>query len=194
MAKRSRTKKLSPLTLKPVRPRRRNTATVSSLTDTSPVLPSKRPRGDSAITKPKGKQERNRAFTLKKKQQLQFQVRLLILALEEATDYQSRPHSNDPVPELYRTLELDNPANRDDIKSLISELRRLNDYLENSRGKTKGKSVIEVRDHLNTWIKTFAKVTATGAGLLAMGVAATVLRDTGYFDPTVIPMPKLANR
>jgi hypothetical protein len=71
-----------------------------------------------------------KAVVIRNKKQLQFQTVVLIAALEQAIGYQSRPQSNDPAPELYRILALENPANLRDIKALVVELRRLNDLLE----------------------------------------------------------------
>jgi len=129
-----------------------------------------------------------KAVVIRNKKQLQFQAGLLIQALEQAVNYQPRPQSNDPAPELYRDLALEKVANLREVKALVAELRRLNDLLAKSKQvKSTQKPVVEVRKHLNTFLGSFAKSAGTGAGLLVIGVAATILHNTGYLDPSILP-------
>ena len=128
-----------------------------------------------------------KAVVIRNKKQLQFQAGLLIQALEQAIGYQSRPQSNDPAPELYRDLALEKVANLREVKALVVELRRLNDLLAKSKQvKSTQKPVVEVRKHLNTFLGSFAKSAGTGAGVLVIGVAATILHNTGYLDPSIL--------
>jgi hypothetical protein len=128
-----------------------------------------------------------KAVVIRNKKQLQFQAGLLIQALEQAIGYQSRPQSNDPAPELYRDLALEKVANLRAVKALVVELRRLNDLLAKSKQvKSTQKPVVEVRKHLNTFLGSFAKSAGTGAGVLVIGVAATILHNTGYLDPSIL--------
>jgi hypothetical protein len=132
-----------------------------------------------------------KAVVIRNKKQLQFQTVVLIAALEQAIGYQSRPQSNDPAPELYRVLALENPANLRDIKALVAELRLLNDLLEkaivkSTQVKSTQKPVVEVRKHLNTFLGSFAKSAGYSAGALVVAVAATILHDTGYLDPSIL--------
>jgi hypothetical protein len=132
-----------------------------------------------------------KAVVIGNKEQLRFQTLVLITALEKAVDYQPRPQSNDPAPELYRDLALEKPANLRVFKALLAELRRLNALLEkaivkSTQVKSTQKPVVEVRKHLNTFLGSFAKSAGTGAGWLFIGVAATILYNTGYFDPSIL--------
>jgi len=134
---------------------------------------------------------RKAVVQIRNKEQLQFQTEVLIVALEQAVDYQPRPKSNDPAPELYRILALEKPTNLREVKALLAELRRLNALLEkailkSTKVKSTQKPVVEVRKHLNTLLGSFAKTVGTGAGWLVLGVAATILHNTGYFDPSIL--------
>ncbi len=128
-----------------------------------------------------------------RKTQVVFFSKLFIAALEEALDYDPHRHHNQPPP----PLRLDNQDYLADIKTLVTELKRLNENLEAAskviarekpkrtpkKRKDVEKSAIKVSRHVNTFLHKYASTLGTGAAMLTIGTAGALLQQLGVpFD------------
>jgi hypothetical protein len=107
---------------------------------------------------------------------------ILIIALQEALDYDPlRGHNRQPP-----ALWIDNPSYLIDVNSLVIELRRLNSLLEAKRPRKEAKrAVIDLSGHFNRFLRSYATTLGTGAGVLTLGVIASLLGHAGL-DPTAV--------
>lgn len=128
-----------------------------------------------------GKPKKVKRLHLRDKKQVFIQSRVLIVSLEDAISYDPQTQHNQQQPELYVALGLDKPGTRIDVKALIDELKRLNELLESARAPTEdhNKTVIDLRKHLNSFLNAIAISAGTGAGLLILGVASSLLYHIG---------------
>lgn len=124
-----------------------------------------------------------------RKSQVIFFSKLFISALEEAVDYDPKRHHNAPPP----ALRLEDEGYLDEIRSLIAELKRLNENLEKAakaEEKTKPKrtpaprraaekSAIDVSKHVNTFLNKYSSALGTGAAALTIGTAGALLYQLG---------------
>jgi hypothetical protein len=125
-----------------------------------------------------------------RKTQVVFFSKLFISALEEALEYDPSRHHNHPPP----PLRLEDADYLSEIRSLISELKRLNANLEAAAaaGKTKAatkrkpakrqsaeRSASDVSKHLNSFLSKYASTLGTGAAALTIGTAGALLYQLG---------------
>jgi hypothetical protein len=126
---------------------------------------------------------------VKRKTEVYFFSTLLITAFQEALDYDPRRHHNEPPP----ALRLEDEDYLKEIRTLIGELRRLNENLENAANaetkpkpkrtiaprKAAEKSAIQVTKHVNTFLSKYASALGTGAAVLTFGTAGALLHQLG---------------
>jgi hypothetical protein len=110
-------------------------------------------------------------------------TKILIIALQEALDYDPVRGHNQQPPALWN----DNPSYLKDVNSLVLELRRLNSLLEAKRPRKKeaNRAVIDLAGHFNRFLRSYAVTLGTGAGVLTLGVIANLLHHAGL-DPTAV--------
>jgi hypothetical protein len=146
------------------------------------------------------KRSRPKKIVIRNKRQVLIQSRILISALEEALDYRPTVGSNRSVPELRADLNLDDHQAQSEIRELVSELKKLNAFLEAAKRAmaVDRKNIIDVKKHLNTFLHSFAnnfgKTTGVGAGLLTVGLAASLLYHLGAKEAVDLAMLLKAGR
>ncbi|WP_439360534.1 hypothetical protein [Bradyrhizobium sp. DASA03007] len=144
------------------------------------------------VVDPEGPAPVRRDVVTRKKQVIFFS-KLFIAALEEAIEYDPQRHHNQPPP----PLRLDDADYLAEIRTLITELKRLNDNLEEAsqavskrkpqrtpaKRKAAENSAIEVSKHVNTFLNKYASALGTGAAVLTIGTAGALLHQLGVpFD------------
>jgi hypothetical protein len=106
--------------------------------------------------------------------------RMIIGALEETLTYNPGPHNNNPPPGLW----IDDSNYIEELRNLVSELRRLNDLLE-SRKKPAGvqKTVASFGNHAERFLKnysaSFGKMAGKGSWYLLVGTIGALLYHAG---------------
>ncbi len=112
----------------------------------------------------------------------------LITALQEALDYDPARHHNQQPPPLY----CDDPNYLKHIAELVSELKRLNSFLESTtQGRARKKSADATSEYLNLFLKNFLPAAGkssghtigVGAAALAIGLAHALLSAMGVRLP-----------
>jgi hypothetical protein len=109
-----------------------------------------------------------------KKQVIQYS-NIIIVALQEALDYEPARQHNQLPPALY----IDDAKYKDDIRELIGELRRLNDLLERNSIRAAKVPAIKVAKHLDKFLGTYGNTLAKDAAHLTAGVIAALLYQMG---------------
>jgi hypothetical protein len=122
-----------------------------------------------------------------------FYSRQIVTALEEALEYDPKRHHNQPPP----ALRIENADYLNEIRELVAELKRLNEYLEAvakeravpetkfspkrkaAPKKAAEKSAVEVSKHVNTFLNKYAAGLGTGAAALTIGTAGALLYQLG---------------
>jgi hypothetical protein len=112
-----------------------------------------------------------------KKRVIQYS-NIIIVALQEALDYDPARHHNQPPPALY----IDDDKYKSDIRELIGELRRLNELLERKPLRTARAPAIKLAKHLDAFLGTYAKGMGWGMSSLTIGAIATLLYHLGLHD------------
>jgi hypothetical protein len=122
-----------------------------------------------------------KTVAIRNKGQVLFQSHILVTVLEQAIAYNPLTQHNQQKPELFIELGLEKPEAVDDVKALIAELKKLNGLLSalNSPRRYDEKTVIDLRKHLNAFLNATALTAGTGAGLLILGVASSLLYQLG---------------
>jgi hypothetical protein len=111
------------------------------------------------------------------------QTKVLIIALQEALDYEPVRGHNQRPPVLWN----DDPSYLKDVEALVVELRHLNSLLEAKRPRKKEaeRAVIDLTRHLDTFLKNYAAWFGRGAAALTVGSIASLLHYAGL-DPTAV--------
>jgi hypothetical protein len=200
--------------LPPARQRRRVAADAFTLTSTVVVSPQQPPDnqqptltlgsvpplsgqgtlGADATILPKKSRSRHGETTrlvIRDRQQLIATSTLIISALQEALDYDPKRHHNLPAPALH----IDDAPYLSDIRALIAELRRLNELLQKSRPQ-KGEpkhTIIEVRTHINLFLKNYVPLFAKGTACLTVAAMAGLLHAAGVEQNIVVGILTAAN-
>jgi hypothetical protein len=113
------------------------------------------------------------------------QVAVLVSALEEAADYNLQRHHNQPPPALW----ISNPDYLTDLRTLLVELRKLNEHLEArlhpapTKELEKSTSLAVVAG--KKFIESYADVLGKGAAALTIGAVATMFVSLGVDKGTV---------
>lgn len=129
--------------------------------------------------------KRSRSKTMvviRNKKQVVLQSTILILALQEAYRYDPARQHNQPVPELWRELSLENATARVEIAELIEQLKQLNEHLTDLR---KARPVINrdaerLKKSLFKFADNHAKVVGTSSGYLLIGGISALLTAMGH--------------
>ncbi|WP_316178104.1 MULTISPECIES: helix-turn-helix transcriptional regulator [unclassified Bradyrhizobium] len=118
--------------------------------------------------------------TIRNKRQLLFYSKIVIYALEDALQSVSHRHHNHPPSELI----IEDASYLDELRTLVSELKRLNDLLEAKRTKPNAakKPTVEVKKHLNTFLSKWAATIGVGAGIMTVGAMTALLHQLGASD------------
>jgi hypothetical protein len=102
--------------------------------------------------------------------------KIVITALEEALDYDPLRQHNQPPPDL----RLDDPNYLIEIRSLVAELRRLNELLEKKKsGPSVSRSTGRLAKHFDKFFGSYASALGKGAAGLTIGAAAALLYQAG---------------
>jgi hypothetical protein len=127
---------------------------------------------------------RNGKIIVRNTTQVLFYSRVVLTAVQDALDYDPQ-RDNHPPP----TLRIEGVDYLKELRSLVIELRRLNDNLEEAKSaspkrfskptKTVEKSAIDLRKHLNTFLNKYASTLGTGAGIVTVGALAALLYQLG---------------
>jgi hypothetical protein len=114
---------------------------------------------------------------LRNKRQIITYSSVIILALQEALDYDPRRHHNQPKPDL----RIEDANYLSNLRSLVKELRRLNNLLAKERPKSAetGKVVVDVRKHVDLFLTNYTPTLAKGSAYLTIGVMAALLHSAG---------------
>jgi hypothetical protein len=107
----------------------------------------------------------------------------LIIVLQEVLDYDPVRGHNQSPPVLWS----DDPSYLNDVKALVVELRRLNSLMEAKRPRKKEaeRAVIDLTQHLDTFLKNYAAWFGRGAAALTVSSIAGLLHYAGL-DPTAV--------
>lgn len=125
-------------------------------------------------------------FDVRNKSQAIYQIRALIIAFEEALEYDP-VKSNELPPPLWR----DNRAYLKDVESLLHELRQLNQHLhELTKGKNTQttKSVGIVATSTRKFFESYADGLGKGAAALTIGAAGALLYYIGVSKEIIDPI------
>jgi hypothetical protein len=127
---------------------------------------------------------RNGKIIVRNTTQVLFYSRVVLTAVQDALDYDPQ-RDNHPPP----TLRIERVDYLKELRSLVIELRRLNDNSEEAKSaspkrfskptKTVEKSAIDLRKHLNTFLNKYASTLGTGAGIVTVGALAALLYQLG---------------
>jgi hypothetical protein len=98
---------------------------------------------------------------------------ILIAAFQETIDYANVKQRNAKPPALW----IDDNTYIEHVKSLVLELKRLNDLLE-KRKPTK-RETINITHHINVFLGSYAKHLGIGGAWLTIGVFAVLLEKIG---------------
>lgn len=122
-------------------------------------------------------QKITRRIRVRSVKQVIFHSTLLINAFEEALDYDTKRHHNQPPP----ALRLENDEYLEEIRNLVSELKKMNSFLESLSNKKRTKSAppIHLQKHLDIFLKKYSSTLGYGAGIMTLGVIATLLYQLG---------------
>jgi hypothetical protein len=126
---------------------------------------------------PKKRRGAVKARLIKKdKQQVLQYSNIIIIALQEALDYDRTRHHNEPTPALY----INDPKYKRDIEELIVELRHLNDLLERkSSGAARTRSVGRLQKHFDKFLDAYSPMLGKGAAVLTIAAVAGLLSWAG---------------
>jgi hypothetical protein len=120
--------------------------------------------------------------------QVLFHSELLIHAFQEALDYDPGRHHNHPPP----ALRLEDKEYLDELRRLVSELKQLNQFLSQLK-TSKKRAPTTAQKHLNTFLNKYAGTLGTGAGIMSLGVIATLIYQLGagevVFDHLLKKLP-----
>jgi hypothetical protein len=109
----------------------------------------------------------------------------LLDALCEALEYDPIKHHNQPPPSLRVS---DDPKFLNELRSLILELKRLNDFLEQKKPKfaEATKTAIDFNKHINSFFAAYMPVMGKGAAALTIGAVAGLLLHLGVPGGTMV--------
>jgi hypothetical protein len=150
------------------------------------VEPDKRKRAARSPARPRTRQTvraRTRQGATINRVEVIRQTKALIIALEEALDYdQVRDHNQRPP-----ILWSDDPSYLKDVDALVVELRSLNSLLEAKRPRKKEaeRAVIDLARHFDKFLHAYASWFGKGTALLTVAVIANLLQHAGL-DPTAV--------
>lgn len=124
-----------------------------------------------------GGQSATRKITIRSVKQVIFHSNLLIKAFEEALNYDVQRHHNQPPP----TLRLEDEGYLREIKNLVAELKQLNEFLANLGEGRKRKEAppIQLSKHIDIFLKKYSATLGYGAGMMTLGLMATLLYQLG---------------
>jgi hypothetical protein len=108
--------------------------------------------------------------------------KIVITSLEDAINYDPKRHHNRPPPDL----RIDSEGYLQELRSLVTELKRLNALLESMKYKNeKRRAVIALSKHVNTFLDKYARVLGTGTAGLTVAALAGLLLQIGV-GPEVV--------
>lgn len=108
--------------------------------------------------------------------QLLLYSKTLIAALQDALEYDSGRHHNQPIPEL----RLDDPQYLQELRNLVAELKRLNDLLEKNQPRIAPQAVImDLTKKLDKLLDSYVGALGKGAAALTVAVIAALLYEAG---------------
>jgi hypothetical protein len=150
------------------------------------IEPHKRKRAARAPARPRTKQTarvRTKQSAIINRVEVIRQTKALIIVLEEALDYDPVRGHNQQPPALWSA----DPSYLKDVKALVAELQRLNSLLEAKRPRQKEakRAVIDLTQHLDTFLKNYAAWFGRGAAALTVSSIAGLLHYAGL-DPTAV--------
>lgn len=103
--------------------------------------------------------------------------RFLIAALTPVLEYDKFLQGNSRPPELWE----DDAAYLEEIRSLVRELRVLNGLLAQQSTAVEVKaSAVDFKQHINTFLKAYAKTLGTSAGIATVGLVSAFLLQLGF--------------
>src|SRR5258706_14250267 len=116
----------------------------------------------------------DRLVITNKKLALQYS-NIIIVALQEALDYDPVRNHNERTPALY----IDDAKYKDDIRALIGELKRLNELLERKSLRAAKKPAVNLAKHFDTLLGTYSKGMGWGLSGLTIGAIYALLNQLG---------------
>jgi hypothetical protein len=150
------------------------------------VEPDKREKAARGPARPRTKQTvraRTRQGAITNRAGVIQHTKILIIALQEALDYDPVRDHNQRPPILWSG----DPSYLKDVKDLVLELRRLNSLLEAQRPRKKEaeRAVIDLARHFDKFLHAYASWFGKGTALLTVVVIANLLQHAGL-DPTAV--------
>jgi hypothetical protein len=106
------------------------------------------------------------------------QLAVLVTAFEEVEAYNPNRHHNQPPPALW----INDPSYLQDVRSLLDEMRQLNDLLRQAHAKEtpkmeKAAGIVSIGTR--KFVESYCDVLGKGAAALTIGAAATLLVNVG---------------
>lgn len=118
-----------------------------------------------------------RQIRIRSVKQVMFHSNLLIRTFEEALEYDTQRHHNQPPP----PLRLEDNEYLEELPRLVAELKQMNSFLANlSASKTtKDSPPTLLGKHLDIFLKKYSATLGYGAGVMTLGLIATLLYQLG---------------
>ena len=122
-------------------------------------------------------QKLTRRIRVRSAKQVMFHSNLLIGTFEEALDYDARRHHNRPPP----ALRLEDKEYLEELRKLVTELKQMNSFLADLTASKRAKSdpPAQLRKHLDIFLKKYSATLGYGAGVMTLGLIATLLYQLG---------------
>ena len=158
-------------------------AEAQELLSPPPHKPKKDTRGPARPRTKQTARVRTRQGAITNRARVIQHTKILIIALQEALDYDPvRGHNRRPP-----ALWCDDPLYLNDVDALVVELRRLNSLLEAQRPRKKEaeRAVIDLARHFDKFLHAYASWFGKGTALLTVVVIANLLQHAGL-DPTAV--------
>jgi hypothetical protein len=107
----------------------------------------------------------------------------IILALQEALDFDPTRHHNNPPP----ALRIENPTYLNDVRALIEELRRLNTLLEAAHSKPAQtrRAAISLSANFQKFLDSYLPLLGKGAAVLTIASMAGLLYQLGLSEDVI---------
>jgi transcriptional regulator with XRE-family HTH domain len=122
----------------------------------------------------------SKSGTIRNRRQVIFYSKLVIFSLEDALGSIDNRHHNNPPSDLI----VDDAAYIEQLRTLVFELKRLNDLLENqtTTQRITKKPIIDAKKHLNNFLSRWAGTVGVGTGIMTLGAMAALLHQLGASD------------
>ncbi len=118
---------------------------------------------------------------VRNKQQILYYSHILIEALQEALNYDPLRDHNQASPEL----RIEDRTYLEELRSLVTELQRLNDLLAHRNVSQQNSQVINLGKHFDKFLESYASALGKAAAGLTAAAVAGLLYQAGVGDDLI---------